>query len=82
MTTWETLLHCVFMDEESNQSVSVNDDINREERLSKWVIVCNIPRTHVIKLLIVLKKYRRLDFLPMYYRTSQKTFRKVVPISI
>lgn len=80
----DSLQYCVFLDEESDPSVSVNDTINREfqERLSNWVIDCNIPRTHVNELLHVLKSYPGLDFLPKDYRTLLKTVRKVVSVSI
>ena len=80
----DSLTHCIFLDEESDQSSSVNDGVNREfqERLSNWVIECNIPRTHVNELLHVLTSYPGLDFLPRDYRSLLKTVRKVVSVSI
>ena len=80
----DSLTHCIFLDEESDQSSSVNDGVNREfqERLSNWAIECNIPRTRVNELLHVLKSYPGLDFLPRDYKSLLKTVRKVVSVSI
>ena len=45
--------------------------------LADWVTACRIPRTHVNKLLILLRKLEGYDFLPKDYRTLLKTVRNV-----
>ncbi len=46
--------------------------------LTKWAIECGIPRTHVNRLLIILRKCNELSSLPKDYRSLLKTVRHVV----
>ena len=73
-------------DDESNHSLDelVADDDEDENRkkevksdLTKWAIECGIPRTHINKLLVILKKSNEFSFLPNDYRSLLKTARSV-----
>ncbi|KZS00387.1 Uncharacterized protein APZ42_003312, partial [Daphnia magna] len=68
-------------DEESYQDcldedVNDADDSQRNEiksELAKWAIECGIPRTHISRLLCILRKCKGLSHLPKDYRTLLKT---------
>ncbi|XP_045035175.1 uncharacterized protein LOC116935358 [Daphnia magna] len=68
-------------DEESYQDcldedVNDADDSQRYEiksELAKWAIECGIPRTHISRLLCILRKCKGLSHLPKDYRTLLKT---------
>ncbi len=47
--------------------------------MAKWAIECGIPRTHISRLLVILKKCNELSHLPKDYRTLLKTVRYVAP---
>jgi len=72
-----------FEDEhiEEQGQPQVNDEPTEEQKLlhnlAEWVLACKIPRTHVSKLLKVLRQFPNLQFLPNDYRSLLKTVRRV-----
>ena len=45
--------------------------------LAAWTVYCNIPRTHVNKLLVILRKHPSYESIPKDYRTLLKSVRNV-----
>lgn len=66
------------MDERVNDDEDERRRLEVKNELAKWAIECGIPRTHISRLLVILKKCNELSHLPKDYRTLLKTVRNVV----
>ena len=61
---WEDL-DCYFDD-----ATVLSEEQQLRQDLASWVVSCRIPRTHVNKLLVILRKYPVFSFLPKTFRPS------------
>ena len=55
---------------------------NFKSNIARWAVECKIPRTHLNKLLKILRLHPHLDYLPTDHRSILKSLRRVETIKL